>query len=77
MKTKTRTERQEEDEYWLYAQETVLSALRMITTFAVVAQVIFMFEDWFTSPEHFASLFTAKMVSITVLIGAYLISSTQ
>ena len=77
MKTKTRTEREEKDQYWLYAKETVLSALRIITIFAVVAQVIFMFEDWFTSPENFVSLFTAKMVSITVLIGAYLISSTQ
>ena len=77
MRIRTRTERQEEEQYWQYARNSVLPMLRMITTFGVVAQVVFMFEDWFGNPDEFWSLFTAKMISISVLIGAYLITTTK
>ena len=77
MKTKTRTERLEQDQYWQYARDSVLPMLRMITIFGVLAKVIFMFEDRFGSPDEFWYLFTAKMVSISVLLSAYLISTTK
>lgn len=77
MNIKTRTERQEVEQYWQYARDSVLPMLRMITIFAVAAQVIFMFEDWFGNQDEFWSLFTAKMISISVLIAAYLVTRTK
>jgi diguanylate cyclase (GGDEF)-like protein/PAS domain S-box-containing protein len=75
--TKSETVKQEEELYWQYAKDTVLPLLRMIMIFAVVVQIMFMFEDWYATPDFFAQLFKAKLISIAVLIAAYMVSVSQ
>jgi hypothetical protein len=77
MKTKTKTERQEEDQYWLYARESIVPVIRMITIFVVFVQILFMFEDWYASPDDFIILFKTKLLSITIFITAYLVITTE
>ncbi|MFV2005717.1 MAG: diguanylate cyclase [Gammaproteobacteria bacterium] len=74
---KTKTEKQEEKKYWQYARESVLPVLRMILVFGIVVQVIFMFEDWYATPEYFFTLFEAKLFMIAFFIAAYFVSSSK
>ena len=71
------SDKHDELQYWQDARASVRPMVRMLMVFAIAVQLIFMVEDWFVAREHFAVLFEAKFISISILIGMYFFADTD
>jgi diguanylate cyclase (GGDEF)-like protein/PAS domain S-box-containing protein len=71
------TGRYNESEYWKAINQSIIPMVQMLLIYGIVIQFIFMIEDWFVAQEHFSKLFTAKAISIAILISMHFFSKTK